>query len=228
MKEMWPCLVLQVIKPIKSFYMKDLIIIGAGSVGSHIAHNLDEYLTGYRLLGFLDDDPDKIDLNLFGYPVIGNIDTFFSKDFKNVEVIIGIAFPNTKKKIIEKLTSKKAFISPSLVSKNAWLSKRVAVGNGAIIYPGVSINFGTHIDEFVVINMNCAIGHDCHIGKYTSLAPGVNLAGHTYIGNSVDMGIGSATIQNIKISSNSVVGGNSIVIHNVDEPTTVVGVPAKK
>jgi len=85
--------------------MKDLIIIGAGSVGSHIAHNLDEYLTGYRLLGFLDDDPDKIDLNLFGYPVIGNIDTFFSKDFKNVEVIIGIAFPNTKKKIIEKLDS---------------------------------------------------------------------------------------------------------------------------
>ena len=119
------------------------------------------------------------------------------------------------------------FDFPSFISKNAWISKQVTIGNGAIIYPGVSINYETIVDDFVVMNMNCAIGHNCSIGKFSSFSPGVNLGGNTTIGNFVEMGIGSATIQGISIADNAKIGGQAMVVKNISEGKTVVGIPAK-
>ena len=197
--------------------MKELIIIGAGSVGGHIAININDYLIGYKLLGFLDDDPEKIGSNIFDLPVLGPINDISQKKYRKASVVIGIAFPQTKKKISEKLKFKGSFHYPSLISRRAWISKKVHIGIGSIIYPGVSVNYGSKINEFVVVNMNCAIGHDCTIGSYTSLAPGVNLAGHTSIGPCAEIGIGASTIQNIAIGSHCIIGGNSIVVDDIND-----------
>ena len=77
------------------------------------------------------------------------------------------------------------------------------------------------------MNMNCAIGHNCSIGKFSSFSPGVNLGGNTTIGNFVEMGIGSATIQGISIADNAKIGGQAMVVKNISEGKTVVGIPAK-
>ncbi len=207
--------------------IKPLIIICAGSVGGHLAYNLNAYdLEEYTLIGFLDDDQKKINKNFFGYPVLGPVDHILSLS-KDVSVIIGVAFPLMKQNLISKLNRIGNFNFPSLVSKSAWVSNEVKIGKGVIVYPGCSINYGSTIGAFSVLNMNCAIGHDCQIGECSSLAPGVNLAGHTKIGNFVDMGIGSATIQDIAIGSNSIIGGQCMVIRNVNPGSKIKGVPGK-
>jgi acyl-[acyl carrier protein]--UDP-N-acetylglucosamine O-acyltransferase len=83
------------------------------------------------------------------------------------------------------------------------------------------------IGDFVVMNMNCAIGHNCSIGQYSSFFPGVNLGGFTIIEDAVEMGIGASTKQFIKVGNNAIVGGNAMLVKNVSPNTTVVGVPAK-
>ena len=204
-----------------------LIIIGAGSVGGHIAHNLIDYqLSDFELLGFLDDDQTKQGTSQFGYPVFGPVDQIFSFEYE-LAVVIGIAFPHQKRGLIEKVKNGKNLIFPSLVAAGAWVSSNVEIGVGSIIYPGVSINYGSNIGDFVVINMNCSIGHDCAIGDYSSLAPGVNLAGHTVVGVGVDMGIGSCTIQHVAIGSGSIIGGQSMVTNDLKEKSKVAGIPAR-
>ena len=96
-----------------------------------------------------------------------------------------------------------------------------------ILYPGVSINYQTVVEDFVIMNMNCAIGHDCTIGKFSALAPGVNLGGFTILEEAVDMGIGAATKQNIIVGRDSVIGGQTMLIRNVEPGAKVAGVPGK-
>lgn len=204
--------------------IKDLIIIGAGNVGGFIAFNQDLFSEKYNIVGFLDDDADKIGKQFYGYTVIGNINHIFSLS-REVALVIGIASPKVKMAIHEKLLDK-GFSFPSFISKNAWLSNQVKVGEGVIIYPGVSINYETDVQDFVIINMNCAIGHNCLISKYCTLAPGVNFAGFTKLEEGADIGIGVSSKQNILVGTYSIVGGQSMLVKNVAANATVAGVPA--
>lgn len=206
--------------------MKELLIIGAGSVGGHIAINYKEYALPYSLKGFLDDDPAKIGKEAFGFPVLGPVSDIL--EMKGVGVVIGIAFPHVKEKIIAEISRNETLEFPTLISPKAWVSRQTEVGKGSIIYPGCSINYGSRVGDFVVMNMNCAIGHDCQLNNFSSLAPGVNLGGHTVIGKAVDMGIGAATKQFITIGNNAIVGGQSMIIQNIKANVKVVGVPTKE
>lgn len=204
---------------------QEIIIIGAGSVGGHIALNPELYGIEGRIVGFLDDDDSKIGSFLFGKRVLGNIDWILDKTI--YDIVIGIAFPVIKKKIIDKISLNPKIHFPSLVAKNAWISKDVIIGKGVIIYPGCSINYGSVIGDFAIMNMNCAIGHHVCIGDYTSLAPGVNFGGHTHIGSLVDIGIGVSTLQNTRIDNGATIGGQTMVISNVPEYSKAVGVPGR-
>ncbi|MBU7569622.1 MAG: NeuD/PglB/VioB family sugar acetyltransferase [Flavobacterium sp.] len=204
---------------------KSLYIIGAGSVGGYIANNLQLMTTEYKIAGFFDDDPAKINSTAFGYPVLGTTSDIL--DMKDASVVIGIAFPRIKARIVEKLRTKSSFEYPSFIAERSWISSNCVIGKGVIIYPGTMINYQTRIGDFVVMNMNCAIGHDCTIGDFTSLAPSVSLGGGTNIGAFTEMGIASATKQGIHIGEACIVGGGAMVVGNVPDGLKVAGVPAK-
>lgn len=204
-----------------------VIIIGAGSVGGHVVSNKNDYLRNFEIVGFLDDDESKHNRDFENYPVKGGVE-FIENYNKDINIVVAIAFPKLKKQIIDYLINIGYTNIVSLVSKHAWISNDVEIGKGVIIYPGVMINYRTIIEDFVIINMNCVVGHDCIIGKYTSLAPSTSLGGRNDIGAFCEMGIGSSTIQNIKIANETVIGGQSMVIKNITESCRVAGIPAKK
>ncbi|MDP5027665.1 MAG: NeuD/PglB/VioB family sugar acetyltransferase [Flavobacterium sp.] len=206
--------------------MKKLIIIGAGSVGKFIAYNIDSFQDSFSIVGFVDDDATKQGQIIVGFPVLGSLDLLKEYSGKGYAVVVGIAFPKIKNKIIDRFKDLD-FEYPNFISNNAWLSREVSVGIGSILYPGVSINYETIVGDFVVMNMNCAIGHNARIADFSSLAPGVNLGGYTSIGKRTDMGIGAATKQFITIGSDCVIGGQAMVVVNIKDNTTVKGIPAK-
>ena len=205
---------------------KDLIIIGAGSVGGHIASNLNQYSLEYNLLGFLDDDPSKSDTSIVGFPLLGTVDQICKYSTK-INIVVGIAFPFMKLSIVGKLKNLGYHNFPTLISNASWISKNVSIGEGCIIYPGTSINYNTRIENFVIFNMNCAIGHDCKIGNHISFAPGGLLGGNTKIGDLTEMGIGSQCLQGINIGSEANIGAGSVIIKDVPDYATVVGNPGK-
>lgn len=207
--------------------MKKLYIIGAGSVGGHIVSNLSLYgLDDVEIL-FMDNDPHKIGTTFLGKKVVGPEEDLLELS-EPVNVFIGAAFQNIKKRVYDKLSSQENISFPTLIAKNAWISEGVNVGIGAMVYPNSSINYGSTLGDFSILNMNCAIGHECQIGKFTSLAPGVNLGGNTIIGEFTEMGIGSATKQFTNIGDNVIVGGQAMVVNNISSNSKVKGIPAKK
>lgn len=203
-----------------------LYIIGAGSVGGHLAANPHLYNMNYDSIVFLDDDPEKINTEYVGCRVEASTDYLLSIDF-HCDVVIGIAFPGIKQKVYNRFKNNLRLNFISLVASNAWISNNVSLGIGCIIYPHTSINYGSVIEDFVVINMNCALGHHARVGKFSSLAPGVSFGGHTHIGRGVDVGIGASTVQRVTIGDGSIIGGQAMITQSFGSDSRIVGVPGR-
>lgn len=102
---------------------------------------------------------------------------------------------------------------------------------GIEIHPGATIGRGLFIDH----GMGVVIGETAEIGDNVTLYHGVTLGGtgkekgkrHPTLGDNVIVGAGAKILGPIKIGSNSKIGANSVVLKDVPEGATAVGVPAK-
>lgn len=69
--------------------------------------------------------------------------------------------------------------------------------------------------------------HDCVVGDFVNICPGVSMAGHTRIGRKSFIGIGSTVIDDIKVGKEVVIGAGAAVIRDIPDYAAAVGVPAK-
>lgn len=204
--------------------MKNLIIIGAGGVGGFLAYNLRHLDKDYCLIGFLDDNQNIVGQSKFGYKILGKVED--ARNYTDCAFLLGIAFPQIKEKIINKLANLNLdYIN--YISPNAYISEGVKIGKGVIIYPNSFIDHHSRIDNYVTISACCSVGHDCLLCNFVTLAPNVALAGYTECLEKSYIGIGAKTRQNIIIGKEVVVGGQAMVVDDASENTVIVGVPAK-
>ncbi|MPQ42291.1 acetyltransferase [Clostridium tarantellae] len=218
--------------------MKDILIIGAGGVGSEVAlliNQINEISKGYKLKGFIDDNEELWGQRINGIEVLGGL-SFLEKlyeqiqdnmntSFENLHIIIAISNYKVKKLIVEKLERKFPFVT--LIHPQVYVDKSIIIGEGTIIYPGVIMTTNISIGNHVIISPKCGIGHDSIIKDYTSLLWNVNVSGKDIIEEGVLMGTGSSVIQEKAIGEGAVIGAGAIVIRDVPKYTTSVGVPAQ-
>ena len=106
----------------------------------------------------------------------------------------------------------------------------VDIGNDVYFGPACIVNRGT-IDDTVVgdgckIDARCIVSHNVNLGKNSTLIAGSILHGSVKTGNNVY--IASAIIKNqLYLGENAFVGLGSVVTKDVEENTTVAGIPAK-
>jgi serine O-acetyltransferase len=81
---------------------------------------------------------------------------------------------------------------------------------------------GVHIDQDAVIGKNCDIAHQVTIGTSAG-----GRSGAPSIGDGVYIGTGAKVIGKIKIGDGAKIAANSLVVSNVPDEATAIGVPAK-
>ena len=109
---------------------------------------------------------------------------------------------------------------------------------GIEIHPGAKIGKNLFIDH----GMGVVIGETSEIGNNVTMYHAVTLGGispsidserqrhekrHPTIGNDVVIGSGAQIIGPLKIGDKSRIAANAVVVNDVSENTTMVGVPAK-
>ena len=207
--------------------MKDIVIIGAGGFGREVAwliEDINKENKEWNLLGFVDDNEEIQGKEINGYKVVGNIEWLKNQE---LYVVNAIGDPIIKKKVMERLQGSKNKY-PVLIHPSVIYSDKVTFGEGSIICAGNIITVNIEIGKHVIINLDCTIGHDAKIGDYSTILPSVNVSGDVDIEECVSVGTGSAIIQGIKIGNNTIVGAGGVVINDLCEPGTYVGVPVKK
>jgi sugar O-acyltransferase (sialic acid O-acetyltransferase NeuD family) len=153
----------------------------------------------------------------------------FSKLQEMKECFIAIGNPGIKKTIFEKFKNDKNIYFPNLIHRSVVLDSRyVKMGKGNIVCPNASITTNIEIGDFVHINLSCTIGHDTIIADYVTCSPGSNISGNVYIDEMSYLGTNCTIIEKITLAKNVVVGASCLVVRDLLEPGTYVGIPARK
>lgn len=115
---------------------------------------------------------------------------------------------------------------PAFCRQLTMLMADVSVGDQAEIGPGLLINHGhVVIDGTVVIGALCSIAPFVTIGLDTG-GPDASFAGPT-IGRFVFIGTGAKVLGAITVGNNARIGANAVVLHDVPDDCTAVGIPAR-
>ena len=102
---------------------------------------------------------------------------------------------------------------------------------GIEIHPGAKIGKGLFIDH----GMGVVIGETTEIGDNCLIYQGVTLGGtgkehgkrHPTLGNNVLVGAGARVLGPFKVGNNAKIASNAVVLEEVPENATAVGVPAR-
>jgi len=197
--------------------MEKVIIIGGGG-HAKVLIDCIERENKLEIVSVLDDNPDLH--QILQYPVFRR--TEFEAN-KNVKVILAIGNNITRKKIAADLTVDYA----TTIHPSAIISKYTTIGKGTQIFAGAVINAGAIIGDHCIINTGAIIEHDCILEDFVHVSPNAALSGGVKIGSGSHFGIGANVIQNITIGSNVTIGSGAVVISNIPDNCTAVGIPAK-
>ena len=112
-----------------------------------------------------------------------------------------------------------------------------AISQGAKMITGIEIHPGATIGRGLVIDhgSGVVIGETAEIGDNCTIYQGVTLGGtgkdvgkrHPTLGNNVLVGAGAKILGPVKIGDNSKVAAGAVVLNELPEHSTAVGIPAK-
>lgn len=103
-----------------------------------------------------------------------------------------------------------------------------APGAGTMILTSAVVNPGARIGRGAIVNTGAIVEHDCIIGDFCHLAPRSVLLGGCSLGCEVWLGANTTVLQGVSICSKAIIGAGAVVVHDITEPGTYAGVPARR
>lgn len=214
-----------------------VVIFGSGGISKETFYIIQEINNNnnvqiYNFLGFVEDHESKIgDEVINGYKVIASDDNFreFSKNFSELGVVIPIGNPKVKSIIYKNIETIENIVFPNVIHPNVNYDKNsVQFGYGNIIAAGTNLTCNIQVGNFNLININTSVGHDTKIGDFNVINPLAAISGDVDMKNLCLIGTGAKVLQQLLINEGAIVGAGAVVVKDVDEYSTVVGIPAKK
>ena len=194
-------------------------IIGCGGHAKVVASIIRS--AGNTVVAFYDDSPSKIGSIFCDAPVKGAIKDIASDDPSLF--IIAIGSNKARKKIAESLSINWG----AVIHPFSFIDPSTIIGHGSVICAGVVIQADSILSTHTIINTSASIDHDCYIGDFVHISPGVRLTGNVHISEGAQMGVNSCIIPEKRVGEWSVIGAGSTVIRDIPSYSVAVGSPAK-
>lgn len=215
----------------KNKNLKEIVVIGAGGLAREVRwliEDINREKKEFHFLGYIVSDLKKV----------GKLD---SKDFilgdyswlklndNIINVVVGIGNPIDRLKVVKELSLLKInIIYPNLIHPSVKFDKSsIQLGKGIIICANTILTVNIKIEDFVLINISCAVGHETVIRKGTVVNSLTQISGGVQIGKGVLIGAGATVLQYIKIGDFSIVGACALLTKSISREMVALGIPSK-
>lgn len=188
--------------------MKNIVIIGAGDLGKEVVwliEDINKVKPTYVILGFLDDDTEKLGGEFYGYKVLGKVSDLNSIAVKTpIGAVVAIQEGKVRKRIVEEHND---FICwESIVHPTAVIAGTSPLGTGSVVFPQVTVSVDTKLGKFNLYYIHSTICNDCRIGNYVSIMSGASVSERAEIGDECFLAAGSCIYPHMKLGNRVKVG----------------------
>ena len=159
-----------------------------------------------------------------------DIKTIYDKDPAADNIIeLLLCYPGLHALILHRIAHKLRYWGIPVIPRMISYFSRILTG--IEIHPGARIGRRFFIDH----GMGVVIGETTYIGNDVLIYQGVTLGGtgkehgkrHPTLEDNVIVGAGAKVLGNLRIGKNSRIGAGSVVVDNVPDDCTVVGIPGR-
>lgn len=206
---------------------KKIVIVGAGGFGRETAtliKDVNQKQSEWEFLGFVDDAVTGETVE--GYPILGNVEYLLQMQPKPY-VSIAIANSAVREHIAGRL-KRAGFQFPTLIHPTVAIGPNVSIGEGCIICRNAIFTTNIVVGDFCILNLNCTFGHDTVLDQYISMMSHTAIAGDVRIGKACYFGLHCTVINLVSITDHCTIGAGTVVVSDLVDSGTYVGVPARK
>ncbi len=206
---------------------KDLVIVGAGGMAKEVRwviEDLNQSSEKWNVLGWISKEPPGS--IVAGLPVLGD-DNWLLEHNSPIDVVIAIGNGALRKQIAENYKQNTYISYPSIIAPSAEVSPYVKLGIGTVIMNQSLLTVDINVGDFFLCNYGCTVGHDCQFDDFVTLNPGAHISGAVHIGECSSVGVGASVLQGLSIGKNSMIGAGAVLINEIGDDLTVVGIPAR-
>lgn len=201
-----------------------VLLVGAGGHGRVVLDALHDL--GVTVVGAV--DLDGVDRGRFGVPILGRQDDAeaIADEAGADALVVAVGDNPARRRITERLLAAGRRLD-AVVGRGAVISGSVDVGPGAQLLQASVVNAGTRIGTATIVNTNASVDHDGALGDFVHVAPGAVLGGEVVVGAGTLVGLGARVLPRVRIGAGCTVGAGAVVVDDVPDGQTVVGVPAR-
>lgn len=204
-----------------------LVLIGGGGHCKSVLSAIDK--TKYSDI-IITDIPEKVGTAIDGVKIAGtdaDLPDFFKAGYIEAFITVGTVKAGMLREKIYESIKNIGFTFPSIIDASAVIADSAIIEEGVFIGKNAVVNAGTNIGRFSIVNTGAIVDHDCMIGNFVHLSPGITLSGMVNIGNYSHVGTGSSVKQCVTIGDCTTIGMGSVVLHDIPSNCTAFGVPCK-
>lgn len=214
-----------------------LALLGAGGFAREMYWHVQETWPGTPIV-FVDDVTDTLKVTVGGrdYPVVKDWNFHGISGIPGVDrpltirhFAIAIGDPKAKRILAAKAIDAALEPAPTVIHPRALVQGNdCVIGRGGVIAPGCVITTNVTIGDYVLLNLNCTVGHDAVLASFVTCNPGCHVSGNVTLGEGVSLGTGTAVREKTAIAAGVVTGAQACVAKGIEtENIVVAGVPAK-
>jgi sugar O-acyltransferase (sialic acid O-acetyltransferase NeuD family) len=205
-----------------------MLIIGAKGFAKEVLELLDHKNDENNIV-FYDDISENVSDFLFKkFKVLTNLESaelyFRTVDSK---FTIGVGNPVLRKMLFEKFSLIGGEICSTISPQAIIGSYDVTIGKGTNVLSGAIFSNSVSIGLCGIVYYHAVITHDCRIGDFVEISPGVKVLGRVHIGSYTQIGAGATILPDVRIGNNVIIGAGSVVTKDLPSNCIAVGTPAR-